>query len=103
MYESPIDFIYDEIQTQLEQEVLKAIQKVGIIVDKEELIKALAYDRGSYENGYLSGLRVADEKIIRCKDCRYFELEGESAYGFCTNNETVWRKNGFCSNAERKI
>lgn len=52
MYESPIDIIYSEMQTKLEGEVFKAVQNVGINVNKDELIKALSYDRQQYEKGY---------------------------------------------------
>ena len=41
---------------QLEGEVMKAVQKVGVTVDKEELLKALKYDREQYEKGYRDGL-----------------------------------------------
>ena len=51
MYESPIDVIYGKIQLQLERNVCKAVQQVDIKVDKEELIKALNYDRCQYEKG----------------------------------------------------
>lgn len=52
MYESPINIIQGEMQMQLEGEVYKAIQKVGVDVDKEELLKALQYDREQYKKGY---------------------------------------------------
>ena len=52
MYESPIDIIYSNMQMKLENEVFKAIQNVGINVDKDELIKALSYDRQQYKKGY---------------------------------------------------
>lgn len=67
MYESPIEKIYGEIQTQMVQEdenmVMKAIRKVGINVDKGELIKALQYDRNQYTEGYKDGKNEVIEKI----------------------------------------
>lgn len=51
-YESPIKLITTQINMKLEGEILKAVHKVGVIVDKEELIKALAYDRAQYEKGW---------------------------------------------------
>lgn len=51
-YESPIRMIVSEIETKMENDTLMAIQRYGIDVDKEELIKALNYDRGQYEKGY---------------------------------------------------
>lgn len=51
-YESPIRMIVSEMETQMEKDTLTAIQRYGIDIDKEELIKALNYDRGQYEKGY---------------------------------------------------
>lgn len=74
MWESPVNFfeihepIVEEINKQTEETVFKAIHRVGIDVDKEELIKALQYDRGQYEKGYKDGYADAidefAEKII---------------------------------------
>ena len=53
MYKSPIDLIYGEMEIQMEGGMItKAVQKVDVNVDKEELIRALQYDRGQYEKGY---------------------------------------------------
>ena len=54
-YESPIRMIVGEIETKMENDTLTAIQRYGIDVDKEELIKALNYDRGQYDKGYRDG------------------------------------------------
>ena len=56
MYESPINVYFGEIETQFDGAVFKAVQSVGIDVNKDELIKALAYDREQYERGYNDGL-----------------------------------------------
>lgn len=63
LYQSPIDVIVEKMQTKFENGVFEAIQKQGILVDKEELIKALQYDRGQYEKGYADGLRERSEWI----------------------------------------
>ena len=67
MYESPIEKIYGELQTQMVQEdenmVIKAVRKVGVNVDKYELIKALQYDRNQYEKGYEDGKNEVLDKI----------------------------------------
>lgn len=56
MYESPISEIIGEIQTRVieqnENTIFQAVIDCGISVDKEELIKALMYDRQQYEKGY---------------------------------------------------
>ena len=73
MYESPIKIITGKIQTQIDDEIYRAVQNVGINVDREELLKALEYDRGQYEkgwregfhDGYIHGLEIA---IIEAKN-----------------------------------
>lgn len=56
MYESPISEMLGKIQTKIieqqENQIVQAVQNCGISVDKEELIKALMYDRQQYEKGY---------------------------------------------------
>ena len=52
MYKSPIDIIYGQMEMQMEGTIMRAVQKVDVNVDKEELIRALQYDRGQYYKGY---------------------------------------------------
>lgn len=56
MYENPISEMLGEIQTKIieheENQILQAVQNCGITVDKEELTRALMYDRQQYEKGY---------------------------------------------------
>ena len=56
MYKPPIEIVMKEVFQKMnedfENSVFKAVQKVGINVDKEELLKALIYDRGQYDEGY---------------------------------------------------
>ena len=67
MYKSPIEIINGKIQTQFDDAIFRAVQNVGINVDKDELIKALEYDRGQFEkgwkegfhDGYIHGLEIA--------------------------------------------
>lgn len=49
MYESPIKVIQGELETQLEGEILKAVRRVDVTVDRDELIRALRYDREQYQ------------------------------------------------------
>lgn len=71
MYNSPIKFFVaenqDQVYMQMENGVLKALQDVDIIVDKAELLKALAYDREQYQKGYADG-REAGHKWISVED-----------------------------------
>ena len=63
MYKSPIEIVYGGLQTQLEGEILRAVQKVDVVVDKNDLIRALAYDRGQYEKGFQDGVESVQRWI----------------------------------------
>lgn len=60
-WESPITKIYGDIHNEIlrqdEENYIYAIkQAIGYEVDKEELIKALQYDREQYDKGYRDGV-----------------------------------------------
>ena len=99
VYKSPIDLIVGQMNIQFEGEVCKAVQNVGVDVDKDELLKALQYDRGQYQNGY----NDMDNEIVRCKDCKYLlehdtgELECEIRSGWFPV-----KPNWFCADGEHK-
>lgn len=64
MYKSPIEVYVNDILNQIRQQeenqiVAEVSQAVGINVEKEELIKALNYDRNQYEKGYKDGKRAS--------------------------------------------
>ena len=54
-YNSPIELIAGNLQTQIENDAVKVVQSYGFNVDKAELEKALKYDRGQYDKGYAAG------------------------------------------------
>lgn len=61
MYKCPIELelITTRIQAETENEIFKAVQKVGVNVDKDELVRALQYDREQYNKGYEDGYNDA--------------------------------------------
>ena len=65
MYESAVRIIHDDLRVKQEESVLTVIQNLGIDVNKEELIKALQYDRNQYDEGYADGYEDAREDIER--------------------------------------
>lgn len=82
MYESPIQKIVGEMQTRMIQQeedsmMMQVRQQVGFAVDKEELLKALQYDREQYQKGYSDALETIKEKI---KD----EIKEEHRVAFMT-------------------
>lgn len=56
MCKSIIEQVCSDIQTQYENDMVNVVQSYGFNVDKEELEKALAYDRGQYEKGFADGV-----------------------------------------------
>ena len=55
MYESPITAILTDMETLYEKECVKVVQSCGFNVNKDELTKALQYDRKQYDKGYADG------------------------------------------------
>lgn len=106
MYKSPIEIIYGQTQTQIEGDVFRAIQSYGINVGKEELIRALQYDRDQYGKGYADGKADAMAELTRCGGCDWYRQNegsicvnpkcGKSWYGCPVPPEH------FCSYGERR-
>ena len=79
MYESPIkiiestiDSIYADIVKKKDDAIFAEIQtSFGVDLDREELIRALQYDRNQYEKGYADGKADAEAELVRCKDCTH--------------------------------
>ena len=62
-YESPITAIYEQIANQIKQDaedrlMAEVKMKVDVDVNKDELIKALDYDRHQYEKGRDDAIEV---------------------------------------------
>ena len=62
-YQSPLEMIYDDpmektiqkIQKETDEFIYQTVINTGVKVDKDELVKALQYDRQQYEKGYADG------------------------------------------------
>ena len=73
MYESPINQYLIDVQNQLTEQRENAIvqtvtETVGFDIDKEELIKALNYDRNQYKKGYSDGRDDALKLVYKIRD-----------------------------------
>ena len=93
-YQSPIEVVCTQMQSKVEEEIFKAVMKAGIYVEKDELLKALAYDRHQYQKGY----NDRDRQVVRCKDCKFLG-EGECMI------RVGWfpvKPEWFCADGERK-
>jgi len=67
-YESPITLqirkIAEQIEEQRENQITATIsEQMGVIVDKNELKRALAYDRDQYRRGYEDGWRARSNDV----------------------------------------
>jgi hypothetical protein len=109
MYKSPIEIIYGQMQKQMEGDILKAVQSYGINVDKDDLLRALQYDRNQYKKGYTDGKTDAMSELVRCKDCEFFTEHNDvrtgkpMKYGECHRYlSLLFRDEDFCSYGERR-
>lgn len=92
MYESPIAIITTEMESSIDDEVLRVTQKIGIDVNKDELLKALKYDRGQYEKDYADGKAVREtgrwipylKKGLKWK-CSRCDSKFTTPFRFCPN------------------
>ncbi len=77
MYESPIKIleqhfndnviqVLDDFRQDKDEAIYKAIVRLGIVVNEEELIKALQYDRQQYEKGYEDAVKEFAERVKNC-------------------------------------
>lgn len=85
------------MQCQIEGEIYKAVMKVGVNVDKGELLKALQYDRNQYQKGYAD----RDSKIVRCDECKYAEFKGTPNVK-CSKYYGAGGTRWFCADGERE-
>ena len=112
-YDSPFELTISNINTQMAKNIdemcWKAVQQVGINVDKEKLLIILKQDseryREAYANGYDTGYEKRDDELVRCKDCKHGFPLTDSAYITCgrrfhdgQKHEADW----FCADAERR-
>ena len=104
MYKSPIEIKLDDIVSdaveKADEYIVKYVQQIGVNVDKDELIKALKFDRGQYEKGW----NDRDNEIVRCKDCKFFRRYGfRLEYADCIKFDFYdTTEDGYCCWAERR-
>lgn len=106
MYESPIELVSKDIQYEIENDICKAVQKLEIKIDKEELVKALKYDRSQYEKGYEDG---KNDSIVYA---HWVDVEGDGVDYSCSNCGNYAEKDeqgncgkltNYCSNCGTKM
>ena len=111
MWESPISVELEKIEREyIDEQERYIVQEThwitGIKVDKEELVKALSYDRSQYEKGYADGKKdavkhgrwivdtafgndvMSGEQMVICSEC------GKGIF---------WGKQNYCPNCGAKM
>ena len=83
-YNSPIELIEGQLHTEIEDNVIRVVQEMCVNVDKEELFRALRYDRDQYEKGYNAGYMHRELEIVRCKYCKHKPKESPGSK--CANS-----------------
>lgn len=107
MYKSPIELFITDIKNQIikqqDEDIYQAVLHYIPNVDKEELIRALQYDRGQYGKGYADGKRDAMESLVHCEDCGHHSDNGcPDDRVWCRRLSRYMDTDGFCSYGERK-
>ena len=110
MYTSPIEMVLSDLVSdavkKADEYIVACVQQVGVKVDKDELIKALRFDREQYEKGW----NDRDNEIVKCKDCVYCKRFNDVWYApksdelLCTLHVETYHttENDHCSWGERR-
>lgn len=106
MYNAPIKLYELPMQTIIEERENAIFAKVqacfDVDVDKEELIRALQYDRNQYEKGYADGKADAMTELVRCKDCKHYLYDDFDGCYVCMQLSKYVKTDFWCAYGERK-
>lgn len=109
-YQPPIDVnftdhIIEDVKTEMDEYLIRAVQKVIINVDKDELLKALAYDREQYEKGYTDGKRESVD-VVQCQECEHYKpryFPDGRCYGvFCELYRHAFQPDFYCKSGSKR-
>ena len=84
MYESPLEVMVKQVANQaarqlddaIEGELQLALEEIAVNVNREELLRALQYDRDQYAKGYEDGKKELAARLKEKIDEIVEELEG---------------------------
>ena len=83
---NPIEIIQQQMNIELEDEIMKAVIRVGVNVDKEELLKLLKRDRPMRYKKTTVRSGVMVERVTECPACHESILCKTYDYPrFCTH------------------
>lgn len=98
-YKSPIDIIQEEMRTRFDNKIFEAVLKFDIRVNKDELIKALEYDRKQYLQGYEEAKEIYEKALDKaCEQLESLSYENNMmkaspyAYDCDYTNEEEWKE-----------
>ena len=113
MYKSPITVLtgevkFDSLTEKIEKEfadhideaIIRAVLETHVDVDRDELIRALRFDRCQYQKGYSDGYEAAERKIVHCRECTNYYSFWDRYY--CRLTEDDMFPDNYCSRGERK-
>jgi len=108
MYKSPIELVnsFTPMTAQRYDDAImtEILTKVDVIVDKEELMRALQYDRNQYMKGYQDGLSYAEHKPVEANwEPTGYEEEVYTWEGKCGNCHEFIFYDNYCPNCGAKL
>ena len=66
MYDPPVKITFDEAKFfSIDNEIFQCIQNANVDVDRDELLRALKYDRDQYNKGYVDGRADAIAELMQ--------------------------------------
>ena len=111
-YESPIKLCVEEMAIEAAKDmddfVLQAIDRVcaTVTVDRDEVLRALRYDRDQYDKGFADGKAAAMDELVRCAECRYYKQNRYSTKRDmrcqCWTDWLPTEPDDFCSYGEKR-
>lgn len=107
MYESPIKVFQENLEIQFEGEILKAVQRVDITVDRDELIRALRCDREQYQKGFddarKDAVPVAHGRWEQDADGDWYCTNCDEAVAICDSGKERTYRKPYCPNCGAKM
>ena len=76
-----------------------AINNIGVIARCESIFEDTADNR---IGPWINELPSAQPEIIRCQECKSWDMYGNMCQGFCQNVERITMDIDFCAWAERR-
>lgn len=115
-YISPISILSSEIDMCIENDILKCVSRYGINIDKEELVKALNYDRDQYMKGYAAGKALSNVTFsewvwdaaaidwgIGAWVCKRCHCRNDNIPSLRNENPYAWAGSKFCPECGAKM